>query len=87
VSISSNAARGWTNSGALLRPAYIEGAAVQDQHSITLRDQALAGLEKANPNLHISFTLPVLPTGLVASGLTRCRTPSKTASVSTWSTS
>ncbi|MBV8745732.1 MAG: fibronectin type III domain-containing protein [Xanthobacteraceae bacterium] len=47
----------------------IEGAAVQDQHSITLRDQALAGLEKANPNLHVSFTLPVLPTGLVASGL------------------
>jgi chitodextrinase len=47
----------------------IEGAAVQDQHSITLRDQALAGLEKANPNLHISYTLPVLPTGLVASGL------------------
>ena len=31
----------------------IEGAAVQDQHSIALRDQALAGLEKANPNLHI----------------------------------
>jgi RecJ-like exonuclease len=28
----------------------IEGAAVQDQHSITLRDQALAGLEKENPN-------------------------------------
>jgi chitinase len=36
---------------------------------ITLRDQALAGLEKANPNLHVTLTLPVLPTGLVASGL------------------
>jgi len=47
----------------------IEGAAVEDQRSITLRDQALAGLEHANPNLKVSFTLPVLPTGLVASGL------------------
>jgi chitodextrinase/chitinase len=47
----------------------IEGAAVENQHSITLRDQALVGLEKANPNLQVSFTLPVLPTGLVASGL------------------
>jgi chitodextrinase len=47
----------------------IEGAAVENQHSITLRDQALVGLEHANPNLQVSFTLPVLPTGLVASGL------------------
>ena len=47
----------------------IEGAAVANQHSITLRDQALVGLEKANPNLQVSFTLPVLPTGLVADGL------------------
>jgi chitinase len=47
----------------------IEGAAVEDQHSITLRDQALVGLQAANPDLKVSFTLPVLPTGLVASGL------------------
>jgi chitodextrinase len=47
----------------------IEGAAVQDQHSITLRDQALAGLQAANPGLAISYTLPVLPTGLTADGL------------------
>jgi chitinase len=47
----------------------IEGAAVADQRSINLRDQALAGLEHANPNLKVSFTLPVLPTGLVDSGL------------------
>jgi len=47
----------------------IEGAAVQDQHSITLRDQALAGLQAANPGLKVSFTLPVLPTGLTADGL------------------
>jgi Glycosyl hydrolases family 18 len=47
----------------------IEGAAVQDQHSITLRDQALTGLQAANPGLTVSFTLPVLPTGLTADGL------------------
>jgi hypothetical protein len=47
----------------------IEGAAVQDQHSITLRDQALAGLEAANPDLVISYTLPVLPSGLTAEGV------------------
>jgi hypothetical protein len=47
----------------------IEGAAVQDQHSITLRDQALVGLKAANPDLTISYTLPVLPTGLTADGL------------------
>ncbi len=47
----------------------IEGAAVRDQHSITLRDQAIVGLQAANPDLQVSFTLPVLPTGLVADGL------------------
>lgn len=47
----------------------IEGAAVQDQHSIAMRDQALAALQAANPDLTISFTLPVLPTGLTADGL------------------
>ena len=47
----------------------IEGAAVQDQHSITIRDLAIAGLQAANPGLTISYTLPVLPTGLTADGL------------------
>ena len=47
----------------------IEGMAVQDQRSITLRDQALVGLKAANPGLIISYTLPVLPTGLTADGL------------------
>jgi len=42
---------------------------VQDQHSITLRDRALVGLKAANPGLTISYTLPVLPTGLTADGL------------------
>src|SRR5262249_12191430 len=47
----------------------IEGLAVADQHSITLRDQALVGLKAANPGLIISYTLPVLPTGLTADGV------------------
>ncbi len=47
----------------------IEGGAVSDQASITRRDQALKGLKAANPNLVISYTLPVLPTGLVSTGV------------------
>ena len=35
----------------------------------SLRDQAIAGLQAANPDLKVSFTLPVLPTGLTADGL------------------
>src|SRR5215213_2464793 len=47
----------------------IEGGATTDQASITRRNQALVGLKNANPGLVISYTLPVLPTGLVASGV------------------
>jgi chitodextrinase len=47
----------------------IEGGATTDQTSINRRNQALVGLKAANPNLVISYTLPVLPTGLVASGV------------------
>ena len=47
----------------------IEGAAEQDQASLALRDRALVGLEAANADLEVSFTLPVLPTGLDAGGL------------------
>jgi chitinase len=47
----------------------IEGGAVSNQASITLRDQALVGLKATNPGLVISYTLPVLPTGLVSSGV------------------
>ena len=45
----------------------IEGGAVSDQASITRRDQALKALKAANPGLVISYTLPVLPTGLSGS--------------------
>ncbi len=47
----------------------IEGGATTDQASITRRNQALKALKSANPGLVISYTLPVLPTGLVASGV------------------
>jgi len=47
----------------------IEGGATTDQASITRRNQALVGLKSANPGLVISYTLPVLPTGLVQSGV------------------
>lgn len=47
----------------------IEGGAVSNQSSITLRDHALVELKAANPGLVISYTLPVLPSGLVSSGV------------------
>ena len=47
----------------------IEGGAITDQASVNRRNQALVGLKNANPGLVISYTLPVLPTGLVASGV------------------
>ncbi len=47
----------------------IEGGDVTDQTALTLRDQALIGLKAANPGLVISYTLPVMPTGLIASGV------------------
>jgi Carbohydrate binding domain len=65
----------------------IEGAAVVDQRSLTLRDQALVGLKAANPGLNISFTLPVLPTGLTADGLNVLANAKHDGSTSTSSTS
>ncbi|MEU4155951.1 cellulose binding domain-containing protein [Actinoplanes sp. NPDC026670] len=47
----------------------IEGAAVADPASVARRSTALAALQKANPGLKISLTLPVLPEGLTADGL------------------
>jgi chitinase len=47
----------------------IEGPAVTDSASIDLRNRTLAALEAANPGLVVSYTLPVLPTGLVTSGI------------------
>jgi hypothetical protein len=44
----------------------IEGAAVDDTAANALRDQALAALQAKDPGLQVSFTLPVLPSGLPA---------------------
>lgn len=47
----------------------IEGAAVDDSASINLRNKTLAALQAANPGLLISYTLPVLPTGLLSNSI------------------
>ena len=47
----------------------IEGSAIANTAANHMRDQALVALEKANPDLHISFTLPVMPTGLTIEGV------------------
>jgi len=50
----------------------VEGAAASDTAGITRRDQAIAQLQAtakaAGKTLQVSFTLPVLPSGLVQSG-------------------
>lgn len=47
----------------------IEGSAAAEPASIARRSQALARLQQAHPDLKISLTLPVLPTGLTSDGL------------------
>ncbi|MBO3737268.1 glycoside hydrolase family 18 protein [Actinoplanes flavus] len=47
----------------------IEGAAVAEPASIARRSQAMALLQAGNPDLKVSLTLPVLPTGLDHNGL------------------
>ncbi|WP_246161343.1 fibronectin type III domain-containing protein [Segnochrobactrum spirostomi] len=47
----------------------IEGAAIANTAENATRNAALAALEKANPDLDVSFTLPVLTTGLTQDGI------------------
>lgn len=47
----------------------IEGAALPDTAGNTRRAQAIAALQKKHPDLKVSFTLPVLPTGLTQDGV------------------
>ena len=47
----------------------IEGTAVADRASVDLRNKALQRLQAANPNLKVSYCLPVLPSGLDQNGL------------------
>lgn len=55
----------------------IEGAASGDQASVDRRSQAIAALQKANPDLSVSLTLPVLPSGLTADGVDVLRSAKK----------
>jgi hypothetical protein len=47
----------------------IEGAAVANTAANARRDQALAALQATDPGLQVSFTLPVLPSGLTSDGV------------------
>src|SRR5579859_6205962 len=47
----------------------IEGVAVTEQTSIDMRNKAIVALQQANPGLFVSYTLPVLPSGLVDTGV------------------
>ena len=47
----------------------VEGAAIADTASINLRNQAIAILEGEDPGLQVSYTLPVLPSGLTSEGV------------------
>jgi Cellulose binding domain len=46
----------------------VEGAAVDNTAANARRDQALVALQAQDPGLQVSFTLPVLPSGLTADG-------------------
>ncbi|MGK5732078.1 cellulose binding domain-containing protein [Streptomyces sp. URMC 124] len=47
----------------------IEGAALPNAAANTRRAQAIAALQKKHPGLDVSFTLPVMPTGLTQEGV------------------
>ncbi|GAB3988092.1 cellulose binding domain-containing protein [Actinoallomurus acanthiterrae] len=47
----------------------VEGAAIADQAANTRRAQAIASLQKQVSGLDVSFTLPVLPSGLTQDGV------------------
>lgn len=47
----------------------IEGVDVANQTSIDMRNKAIAALQRTNPGLFVSYTLPVLPSGLVDTGI------------------
>ncbi len=48
----------------------IEGDEARQPDSLNRRSQAIAVLQAANPDLHVSYTIAVMPTGLTAEGLT-----------------
>ena len=55
--------------GSSLADFDIEGDTLTDADSVALRSQAIARLQKERPDLKVSFTLPVMPSGLDSGGL------------------
>ncbi|MFD5267336.1 hydrolase [Streptomyces sp. NPDC058335] len=47
----------------------IEGEELTDADSVALRSQAIAALQEERPDLEVSFTLPVMPSGLDSDSL------------------
>lgn len=47
----------------------VEGDALEDSDSVDLRSEAIALLQKERPDLSVSFTLPVMPSGLDDDGV------------------
>ncbi|TQJ54940.1 chitinase [Streptomyces sp. SLBN-115] len=47
----------------------IEGDELADSDSVALRSQAISALQEERPDLEVSFTLPVMPSGLDADSL------------------
>ncbi|MFF7977677.1 chitinase [Streptomyces sp. NPDC007901] len=47
----------------------IEGDTLTDSDSVALRSEAIAQLQKERPDLEVSFTLPVMPSGLDSDSL------------------
>ncbi|ULR56137.1 chitinase [Streptomyces deccanensis] len=47
----------------------VEGDALQDSDSVDLRSEAIALLQKDRPDLSVSFTLPVMPSGIDDDGV------------------
>ncbi|MEC3916598.1 carbohydrate-binding protein [Nocardia sp. CDC160] len=47
----------------------VEGGAIANTAANTLRAQVIAALQRAHPGLAVSFTLPVMPSGLTQDGI------------------
>lgn len=47
----------------------VEGGALSDTATVDRRNKAITGLEAANPDLQVSYTLPVLPSALTQPGI------------------
>ncbi|MFF3492903.1 cellulose binding domain-containing protein [Streptomyces sp. NPDC002795] len=55
----------------------IEGDALTDRASVDRRNRVVAALQRQHPSLDVSFTLPALPRGITADGLSLLRSAKK----------